>query len=948
MAILPFFTEAQSLIFSNSSIPAARTKLKNNSTQYTMTMYGGEFYIVGRDTSYQMFKAGGTNTFTGNINLPLTTTIGSVSGAEISYLDSLTSPVQVSFMNVAEMRTKRGKFNQKANLIGYYVKGDGGGSEVYWDNTSTATDNGGTVFQVTGVSTGRWIRTHTGTINVKWFGAKGDFNGSSGTNDRAAIQAAFDYAKSISNCTVIFPKGKFYGGNAEGTKAGNVHIALGDTVVNSANNITIEGAEAELYAGYEGRFIGIFGANKVLIKGLKMFGYAGGALSSARERDALITVNYYSKYVTIEDCYLTNSLGDCIYVGGSLVSGGQTGYTSKNIIIRNNTLKERYGDGTKSFLVGTKSRLAIAVIDAIDVKIMSNSIYGSIDLEPNVNGQYLKDIVISGNNFKNGNVTAQGTVGSSYWYDEPTNISGGSIIEQNVTITGSPGSPIVEGCSVTDNDFATGYINSANVYSFEEISSNRFQKGLIDIGFTSGSNYTNFVVVKNNVGQEPKTGETSLIKFSGKVYNSIFQGNIAKVNFDHIFSKGGTGGAYGDGGRCVFADNILNSGIDFMSDSLRNTLQINSILSSNKKVGSSNYNISEFSKVVFTESYTPLVSFTGETGTQTLNYRTYGGNAWFITIPASTNASITDITNETGEGQFLTIQSGTSSGGTLTFVHDEDKLRMRAEQNLVLAANDIVILENRAGIWFEVANSSRINADVIGTGIVSNTEFSYLDSLSSNAQAQFNGKQAFIAAGTTGQYWRGDKTWQTLDKTAVGLGNLDNTSDANKPVSTAGTTALNLKLNAANPSWTGTSTGTGGMLVGNGTATSSIGIDIANARTGDGTSFVDLIGDATYNDYGLRVSRSGTANGNSNLLHRGTGALSITASDAGSITFSTTATQRMVVTSGGRVGIGSASPTSNLQVVGLPTYADNTAALAGGLTAGAFYRTSTGVLMVTY
>ena len=35
-------------------------------------------------------------------------------------------------------------------------------------------------------------------------------------------------------------------------------------------------------------------------------------------------------------------------------------------------------------------------------------------------------------------------------------------------------------------------------------------------------------------------------------------------------------------------------------------------------------------------------------------------------------------------------------------------------------------------------------------------------------------------------------------------------------------------------------------------------------------------------------------------------------------------------------------------ITGLPTYADNTAALAGGLTAGQLYKTSTGVLMVTY
>lgn len=39
---------------------------------------------------------------------------------------------------------------------------------------------------------------------------------------------------------------------------------------------------------------------------------------------------------------------------------------------------------------------------------------------------------------------------------------------------------------------------------------------------------------------------------------------------------------------------------------------------------------------------------------------------------------------------------------------------------------------------------------------------------------------------------------ETIDKTFVGLGNVDNTSDANKPVSTATQTALNLKENSAN------------------------------------------------------------------------------------------------------------------------------------------------------
>jgi hypothetical protein len=59
------------------------------------------------------------------------------------------------------------------------------------------------------------------------------------------------------------------------------------------------------------------------------------------------------------------------------------------------------------------------------------------------------------------------------------------------------------------------------------------------------------------------------------------------------------------------------------------------------------------------------------------------------------------------------------------------------------------------------------------------------------------GKEGTITAGTTGQYYRGDKSWQTLDKTAIGLANVDNTSDANKPVSTATQNALDTKAGTA-------------------------------------------------------------------------------------------------------------------------------------------------------
>ena len=57
------------------------------------------------------------------------------------------------------------------------------------------------------------------------------------------------------------------------------------------------------------------------------------------------------------------------------------------------------------------------------------------------------------------------------------------------------------------------------------------------------------------------------------------------------------------------------------------------------------------------------------------------------------------------------------------------------------------------------------------------------------------------------------------------------------------------------------------------------------------------------------------------------------------MTFGTNNLERARITKSGYVGIGTTNPKSALHVVGLPIYANNTDALAGGLTAGAFYRT---------
>jgi hypothetical protein len=50
-------------------------------------------------------------------------------------------------------------------------------------------------------------------------------------------------------------------------------------------------------------------------------------------------------------------------------------------------------------------------------------------------------------------------------------------------------------------------------------------------------------------------------------------------------------------------------------------------------------------------------------------------------------------------------------------------------------------------------------------------------------------------------------------------------------------------------------------------------------------------------------------------------------------------TEGIKVLADGKVGIGTLTPTSRLQVVGIVEYADNATATAAGLTAGALYRT---------
>jgi hypothetical protein len=103
------------------------------------------------------------------------------------------------------------------------------------------------------------------------------------------------------------------------------------------------------------------------------------------------------------------------------------------------------------------------------------------------------------------------------------------------------------------------------------------------------------------------------------------------------------------------------------------------------------------------------------------------------------------------------------------------------------------------------ASASELN--ILDGASLTTTELNYVDGVTSAIQTQLDTKAPLNAPTFTG-------TVSGISKSMVGLGNVDNTSDANKPVSTAQQTAIDLKANINSPTFTGTVSGINSTMVG--------------------------------------------------------------------------------------------------------------------------------------
>lgn len=260
-------------------------------------------------------------------------------------------------------------------------------------------------------------------------------------------------------------------------------------------------------------------------------------------------------------------------------------------------------------------------------------------------------------------------------------------------------------------------------------------------------------------------------------------------------------------------------------------------------------NTSDLNKPVSTATQTALdakapLASPGFTGIPTAPTAAAGTSTTQIATTAFVNAALATVASsdatatQKGRIQLAGDLGGTADAPTVPGLANKENAANKSTDTSL--GNSDILFPTQKAVKTYVDN--QVSAGVADATTSNKGKIQLSGDLSGTADAPtvpgLLSKEPTITAGTISQYFRGDKTWQTLDKTTIGLDNVDNTSDSNKPVSSAVQTALNAKEDASNKS-TDTLLGTSNLMFPTQNAVKTyVDNQIATSSTPEATSSV--------------------------------------------------------------------------------------------------------------
>ena len=290
------------------------------------------------------------------------------------------------------------------------------------------------------------------------------------------------------------------------------------------------------------------------------------------------------------------------------------------------------------------------------------------------------------------------------------------------------------------------------------------------------------------------------------------------------------------------------------------------------------------------------------TSEQTAFFEVYGPSKFRTGVVTFTNSGDTDIVRIT-DGGFNIISGITTIGGTLD-----------CNGNLDVDGTDHDIVGTTAldNVWVSAGATIQGNLTVTGAGSTSSIDGA-LQLTNVNVSGVHTSSFSVV----------------TNDLTVNGNLNVNGTTTTLDTL-VQEVDLLNIQANSSTPGLGVTQSGTGDIIrlyddtitvfkvadggdvyIGKDNSDSTTQVQIGGGPSGDRTSYIDLIGDTTYTDYGGRFIRYGGANAITQIDHRGTGKLQFRAREAGSsVVLTVETTDRLTVTGAGATVTGICTATS--------------------------------------